>query len=1142
MSDIVDKLCDDFQSALSSGERPRIENALLEAPEQERLEALHRLLRLEVTFRKHSGQAPTIDEYVARFPDAENQIHLVFSETAETAEADKPPADEPSDTGNRPTIEGELTESFHPEVQPFSAFSAASNDDDPRWKPLERIHPPRGGSNPASESRFQKLKSHAQGGLGEVFRAEDSELNRTVALKEIQAKYSHDAASRMRFVLEAEVTGQLEHPGIVPIYSLGRYNDGRPYYAMRFIQGISLHEAIKSYHQTRPVMTSANYYELAMQQLLRRFIDVCHAIDYAHHRGVLHRDIKPANVMLGNFGETLVVDWGLAKLLDVPTSDSSLATQQDDFQLIHTQSGAAVGTPHYMSPEQASGQSDGLTPATDIYSLGATLFVLLTNQHAVDGKSAEEVCVKVKRGDIRSPRDLVPAIPAPLTAVCRRAMAFDPKERYRSASVLAEDIEHWLADDLVEAYRQQESRWEKAGRFLRRHRNWTVSVTAALLIVAAVSVAAAIGINQARKNEAQAHRLATQYKGEALDRYQLSRNAVDGLIENSEVLNDLPATQSIRIHLLEQAADDFAKLSAARSGDPELELERGRALVRLGDIYQMQERHEDARQQYADAADVFERDVNTNDPHLEIRRRAELANTHSRTGLSWDFAGHVDQAEAEYQQAVERLKQLIDEGFEAYDAQRYLATTLVNLAELKRGTGSATQAVALLEESLALYRSTYDARRDPQQRILAATASRTLADTFHTLGRLDDAVSAVDAAVQDLRSLAETQPEAKGILDALASVLIVRSKIARSLGDPRLEIESLEKALRLNTDQQASQPDVPRRIQAVAMTEADLGLAQLNYGDVKAAERHLEAAQTSYQTLVSSFPDTPEFQNGLAATLDAYGQTQLDLRSDLQKAVQCFRLAIRIYTQLRAQSPEQFQYFERLAIVTSHLAQAFAVAGNRRDAIACFSEATSILEQLSTHFPENPGYRNALAHVYQHNAIMLSDLSDVDTTDSEATTTAAALFKKASAIWEELTRAYPRSLEYQFELARHLLRSPDKALRDVQRASELTDQVIEICRNNPNYLSLAAEAISESSPRQAIETLQRVKEIRGYYNTEDLCCLACSLHQLGQHDDAVRMHQEASDWMNANRPQSRDLKRLLHATKARLEQPTPQSQ
>src|SRR5205823_2994627 len=172
------------------------------------------------------------------------------------------------------------------------------------------------GTSTSSGLRFRILRPHAKGGLGQVSVAHDEELHREVALKEIQEQHADNPDSRGRFLLEAEITGGLEHPGIVPVYGLGTYPDGRPYYAMRFIRGDSLQDAIGRFHEVEKPGRDPVQRALEFRQLLGRFVDVCNAIAYAHSRGVLHRDLKPGNIMLGRYGETLVVDWGLAKPIE----------------------------------------------------------------------------------------------------------------------------------------------------------------------------------------------------------------------------------------------------------------------------------------------------------------------------------------------------------------------------------------------------------------------------------------------------------------------------------------------------------------------------------------------------------------------------------------------------------------------------------------------------------------------------------------------------------------------------------------------------------------------------------------------------------------------------------------------------------
>jgi serine/threonine-protein kinase len=355
--------------------------------------------------------------------------------------------------------------------------------------------------------RYRVLRPHAKGGLGEVFVAEDTEVHRQVALKQIQKEQAHDPHSRARFLLEAEITGGLEHPGIVPVYGLGCYPDGRPYYAMRFIRGDALKEAIQRFHQADQPDRDEGERRLAFRELLGRFVDVCQAVAYAHSRGVLHRDLKPGNVMLGKYGETLVVDWGLAKPVGRPEGsagdEETTLRPSSGSGLAATEAGTALGTPAYMSPEQAAGRLDLLGPASDIYGLGATLYALLTGQAPFAGSAKGEVLRQVQRGAVAPPRKVKPATPAALEAVCLKAMALRPEDRYATALELAADLQHWLADEPVVAYREP---WAvRAGRWMRRHKPAVAAAAAAAVVLLVLGGAGAWWLER-QEAERQAER------------------------------------------------------------------------------------------------------------------------------------------------------------------------------------------------------------------------------------------------------------------------------------------------------------------------------------------------------------------------------------------------------------------------------------------------------------------------------------------------------------------------------------------------------------------------------------------------------------------------------------------------------------
>jgi serine/threonine-protein kinase len=332
---------------------------------------------------------------------------------------------------------------------------------------------------------FRDLRFHAAGALGEVFTARNAELNRDVALKFLKPERSGDPDSHRRFLLEAEVTGQLEHPGVVPIYALGTDSNGSPCYAMRFVRGETFQDAIEAFHAAEKAGRDPSERSLALRELLGRFVSICGTMGYAHSRGILHRDLKPKNVMLGRFDETLVVDWGLAKPFVRGESDRWM-----DEEALTPSSGSgeagsgtptvgAVGTLGYMSPEQAEGRWQEVGPASDIFGLGAILYAILTGRPPYRARMIEEILEKVKRCEFRRPRQLKPGVPRALEAICLKAVARRPEERYATAPDLAADVRRWLADEPVTAYAEPPA--ARARWWMRRHRALVSSAVAALV-------------------------------------------------------------------------------------------------------------------------------------------------------------------------------------------------------------------------------------------------------------------------------------------------------------------------------------------------------------------------------------------------------------------------------------------------------------------------------------------------------------------------------------------------------------------------------------------------------------------------------------------------------------------------------------
>jgi serine/threonine protein kinase len=304
------------------------------------------------------------------------------------------------------------------------------------------------------ECRFQLLRQIGEGGLGSVWLARDERLNRNVAVKRLHADGEQSPHAIARFRREAEITGHLEHLNIIPVYLAGTdASSDKDLYVMRFVGKRTLADAIRDYHGgVSPIQEkdSARLY-----RLLGMFLRVCDAIAYAHSRGVIHRDLKPDNVALDSFGQVIVLDWGLAKVTDDGELGPHLAlgAAASDSAVLQTMAGTVIGTPLYMSPEQAVGDLDSMDHRTDIYGLGAILFAILTGRAPhensaiiVDGGiQIDELVIAIAEHESPSPRELNPDISVDLEAICNKALAFNRHGRHESVAQLSEEIVAWLA-------------------------------------------------------------------------------------------------------------------------------------------------------------------------------------------------------------------------------------------------------------------------------------------------------------------------------------------------------------------------------------------------------------------------------------------------------------------------------------------------------------------------------------------------------------------------------------------------------------------------------------------------------------------------------------------------------------------------
>ncbi|WP_231615324.1 serine/threonine-protein kinase [Novipirellula artificiosorum] len=477
--------------------------------------------------------------------------------------------------------------------------------------------------------RYARVGELGRGGWGIVDRAVDRQLDREVAVKKIVATNANSPLVTDRFLHEAKITSQLQHPGIVPVHELGSDGDGNAYYVMKLLEGGTLRQQIRQRHaattdRSKPLRCSELQDVIA--PLLDRYVDICNAVAYAHTRGILHRDLKPANVMVGAYGETIVLDWGLAQQVNTDGQRTSI-TETD---------GTIVGTPAYMSPEQARGDLARLGKHSDIYSLGVMLYEIIAGRHPHAGLSVNEVLNRVQSEQYAPIRTCQPATPKPLAAIVDTAMAASPNARYASAESLAEDVRRFLAGDRVSVH--CESLIDRTARWCRRNRSLAASISISVFALLILSTLFGLIVHRAHLSERTARLEAQSAHRVAVDRLMEARDATDAwLIDLSGSLEFYPGMQPLRQQLLNQAAEQYERLIASpvtftgnnssdRHGSARDHLtttiaihERAKCHLRLGDLYRLTDHSAASQSHYTQAAKLLHNLAKTESSRTALR-------------------------------------------------------------------------------------------------------------------------------------------------------------------------------------------------------------------------------------------------------------------------------------------------------------------------------------------------------------------------------------------------------------------------------------------------------------------------------------------------------------------------------------------